>query len=121
MFDYVDFKCSCPTCGEEVTGFQSKDGVCLLETVKPWQVCKFYSYCKRCGTRIEYNRTDEAPVLNELLVEAITLLSTMPKSPEVNSFLEKTGKYISKDQSWLDGFERTVETKAQAEERWKKS
>jgi len=111
MFDYVDFKCDCPTCGAEVKGFQSKDGVCLLTTIKPWETCRFYSSCKECKTRIEYMRADEAPVLNELLVEAITLLGGMSKSPEVVEFLDKAGKYISEDKAWLEDFEMRFETK----------
>lgn len=56
MFDYVDFKMKCPGCGEEVAGFQSKDGNCYLETVKPTDVNNFYDACKKCGGWIEFTR-----------------------------------------------------------------
>lgn len=55
MFDYVVFEVPCPNCGKTVKGFQSKDGDCLMETVKPWTVSNFYTSCT-CGTWIEYRR-----------------------------------------------------------------
>lgn len=60
MFDHVDFIVECPTCGKLVNGFQSKSGNCLLDTVNFSEVDNFYSYCKYCGTWIEYNIKEES-------------------------------------------------------------
>jgi hypothetical protein len=54
MFDYVDFECDCPSCGEKVTGFQSKDGPRELRTLKPWYVNNFYTSCSKCKRWVEY-------------------------------------------------------------------
>lgn len=56
MFDYVDFKMKCPGCGKDVGPFQSKDGECYLETIKPVDVNNFYESCKNCDGWIEFNR-----------------------------------------------------------------
>ena len=55
MFDYVNFKMVCPSCGTETSNFQSKDGKCWLETVEPDAVDEFYTMCS-CGTWIEFSR-----------------------------------------------------------------
>jgi len=54
MFDNVDYKCDCPKCGSSVSGFQSKDGDCVLETIKPGSVYNFYSSCNNCGVWIDF-------------------------------------------------------------------
>ena len=58
MFDYVNFECECPICGEKVIGFQTKDGPLLLETLEPLDVNNFYSNCSNCGAWIEFYDTD---------------------------------------------------------------
>jgi len=55
MFDWINFVDVCPTCGITVTGFQSKDSSCQLNTLEYWEVNNFYSYCPKCKTKIEYN------------------------------------------------------------------
>ena len=56
MFDYVNVVIPCPKCGEEISGFQSKDERCSLEVIDPTQVANFYSSCPKCGTWVEYIR-----------------------------------------------------------------
>lgn len=69
MFDYVNYEMKCPTCGETVTGFQSKSGPCLLITVDPWSVDNFYSSCKKCGTWIEYESGTWENYINEICID----------------------------------------------------
>ena len=54
MFDYVRFSTPCPTCGAELNKFQSKDGVCELDTLNCWEVEEFYDYCSDCKTSVLY-------------------------------------------------------------------
>jgi hypothetical protein len=58
MFDHVEFEAPCPTCGVAIRNWQSKDGPCLLETLKPWQVTRFYQACRECGSWVEYRRPE---------------------------------------------------------------
>ena len=55
MFDYVHFEMDCPHCGAKLTGFQSKDAYCAMETIEPDIVTNFYSSCS-CGAWIEFTR-----------------------------------------------------------------
>ena len=55
VFDWVKFKTKCPNCKKLVTGFQSKDGYCLLESIDFRKVNNFYTSCDNCNTWIEYN------------------------------------------------------------------
>lgn len=55
MYDNIDFECVCPVCHSKVTGFQSKGGDRLLNTLQPTDVSNFYSDCDKCGCWIEYN------------------------------------------------------------------
>ena len=48
MFDNVEYKYDCVQCGKPLDDFQSKDGPCELETIKPEQVLEFYASCKHC-------------------------------------------------------------------------
>ena len=54
MFDNIEYECDCPTCGQRVTDFQSKDGDCALDNLKPEQVTTWYSSCDKCRTWIEF-------------------------------------------------------------------
>jgi hypothetical protein len=54
MFDYVKFSCKCPNCGEEISGFQSKDSSCLMDEIEFNQVDNFYTSCGKCGAWIEF-------------------------------------------------------------------
>jgi len=53
MYDDVEFEMSCPSCGEKVSGFQSKDGPCLLLKVNVSQIRNFYTSCSKCSTWID--------------------------------------------------------------------
>lgn len=56
IFDYVAFEMDCPTCGEKMKGFQTKDGDVYMKTVNWWEVNNFYDYCEKCGTWVEFHR-----------------------------------------------------------------
>ncbi len=56
MFDYVNFEMDCPKCGRNVSGFQTKDLACQLDTVEPDGLINFYSSCPGCKTWIEFVR-----------------------------------------------------------------
>ena len=62
MFDDVNFKAKCPTCGANMSGFQSKDGYCVMETIEPDTVNSFYSNCRKCKTWVEFIREPEVKV-----------------------------------------------------------
>ena len=50
MFDWVKYdEGKCPKCGEALSGWQSKDGPCVLAELEPWQVDNFYTSCDNCG------------------------------------------------------------------------
>jgi len=53
MFDYINYTTKCPSCGEELKGFQSKDGPCTLSTLEPYDVKNFYTSCSNCHTWVE--------------------------------------------------------------------
>jgi hypothetical protein len=54
MFDYVRYEAPCWKCGTTLTDFQSKDGNCYMETVRPEEVQTFYSDCPKCKVWNEY-------------------------------------------------------------------
>ena len=54
MFDYVNYECICPVCKSKVSGFQTKDGDCVLDTLQPTSVLHFYSSCDKCGCWIDF-------------------------------------------------------------------
>ena len=56
MFDYVHFEMDCPTCGEKVNSFQSKDSNCFMETIEPDTLQNFYAPCRKCQSWIEFTR-----------------------------------------------------------------
>lgn len=56
MYDDVKYETICPVCHAKVDGFQSKDGGCLLDLLKPSQVNNFYTHCQKCGCWIKYTR-----------------------------------------------------------------
>lgn len=53
MFDYIKYKAPCWKCGKELTNFQSKDGDCVMDTIQPSVVNRFYDSCN-CGAWNEY-------------------------------------------------------------------
>jgi endogenous inhibitor of DNA gyrase (YacG/DUF329 family) len=55
VYDYVDYPPqACPRCGTMVSGWQSKDASCMLETVPVSQVRHFYANCPECGRWMEF-------------------------------------------------------------------
>ena len=54
MFDYIEHEANCRKCGEHLTGFQSKDGPCDLNTLRPEEVDSFYTNCSKCGERHDF-------------------------------------------------------------------
>jgi len=54
MFDHVVYESLCGKCGKPLSGFQSKDGPCLLETLKPIDVESFHTDCRNCGAWHDY-------------------------------------------------------------------
>lgn len=53
MFDYILYQDKC-SCGEELEGFQSKDGPCTLDTLNPEDVRSFYTSCTKCNKWYNY-------------------------------------------------------------------
>lgn len=64
MFDYVDYKMPCPSCGKELKQFQTKDKHCVFEHYGPWEVDNFYTSCP-CGEWIEFNKKGSQEVFEE--------------------------------------------------------
>jgi hypothetical protein len=56
MFDYVNFKTPCPTCGTLLMDFQSKDLGCDMVMREPDELIHFYDSCHTCGTWVEFYR-----------------------------------------------------------------
>ena len=56
MFDYVNFKMPCPSCGAGVDGWQTKDSTCSLELVEPDSLTRFYASCPGCNAWLEFSR-----------------------------------------------------------------
>lgn len=55
IFDYIkDFKCPCPSCGNEISEFQTKDGDVYLREVTFNSVTEFHQLCA-CGEWVEFN------------------------------------------------------------------
>ena len=55
MFDYVNFKMKCPSCGVDIGSFQTKDQECELAMLEPDSLVNFYTFCT-CGNWIEFSR-----------------------------------------------------------------
>lgn len=56
MFDDITGTLPCQHCGQDVSGFQSKDGPCVLASLTPEQLfeeagsgARFYTSCRACG------------------------------------------------------------------------
>jgi len=95
LFDHVNFETECPVCSHKVTGFQTKDSICCLETVEPWTVRNFYSSCPNCDTWIEYTFNHEhIENVKCLLDHAVSLLKRLrdvvceQDIEEINNFLD---------------------------------
>lgn len=58
----------CPECGEDVTGFQSKSGPCMLENIDWRLLPNFYTECQNCSHWLEINV--EPPIFELKMVHA---------------------------------------------------
>lgn len=56
MFDYVHFEMPCPSCGEMIRNFQSKDDDCIMATIEPDGIGNFYASCHHCRQWVEFYR-----------------------------------------------------------------
>ena len=54
MYDLVSYKDNCRRCNAELTGFQTKDTECMLETVHPSETRRFYTSCDKCDLWHEF-------------------------------------------------------------------
>lgn len=119
MCDYIDYTCHCPHCGHKVSGFQSKSGPCMSETLKPWAVFSFYTSCTNCRTWIEYTRKDsvsgnffedghKAVKLLIEIQEQFLNLNPLTKDSDISKrlseFLTKT-VYPKDDISWISDYQ----------------
>lgn len=77
MFDHVRHEEPCPTCGEPLTGWQSKDGDCLLEEVEPLDCVEFYTICWKC----------------DLFVERSQKRSPLPRAKSIDDFKLNTRRF----------------------------
>ena len=64
MFDYVDYRGPCPECGDELVGWQSKDGECVLSILTPQQARNFYTICLTCGAWVDADSGEVIDVSN---------------------------------------------------------
>jgi hypothetical protein len=57
MFDYISHvpEVKCRKCAEPLSGWQSKDWSCLLETIPFWYVENFYTSCNKCHEWHEFD------------------------------------------------------------------
>lgn len=56
LYDIVTFEIKCPTCGVEISQFQTKESDCELGKSDWHKVNNFYALCGKCGTWIEFTR-----------------------------------------------------------------
>ena len=57
LFDYVDHRMKCPTCGTQIYEFQTKDRPWPeLEKLNPLDLLNFYAFCPECRTWVEFTR-----------------------------------------------------------------
>jgi len=79
LYDHLRFKIACPTCGEPMEDFQSKDGACCMETLEITDVDNFYSSCDKCRTWVDYKRKEGKKDSYQTLMEAKQLLMSVLK------------------------------------------
>ena len=63
VFDWVDFACSCPSCGARVEGFRTKDLCNQADTVDFRIANHFYAEC-HCGAWIDFIRKPAVGINN---------------------------------------------------------
>ena len=64
MYDNIEYEANCLQCGNRLSNFQSKDGPCRLENLKPNAVDSFYTNCEKCSTRNHFTVERECTVKN---------------------------------------------------------
>lgn len=70
MFDDVKYEAPCPVCGDPLTGWQSKDGPCVLDRLTPVELAnvsgdvgrhgrnaRFYTSCAKCDAWVDITIT----------------------------------------------------------------
>lgn len=80
MFDYVNFTAPCWKCGTVMTRWQSKDVLCGLETLEPWEVQHFYESCSTCFAWNEYKVVRDGPVPPKPVVPYHVVLVKRPEN-----------------------------------------
>lgn len=66
MFDDIKYEAPCPVCGDPLTGWQSKDGPCVLDCLTPAELANvsvsgtrrgksalFYTSCDKCDAWVD--------------------------------------------------------------------
>jgi hypothetical protein len=71
MFDYVQFEDTCPKCNQPLSDFQTKDNDCVLDTLHPQDIERFYTSCEHCNLWIEYKVHKTFTLIIERFVEGI--------------------------------------------------
>ena len=69
LFDDIDFEIECPNCKTKMDDFQSKDGQCLMHTLKFWEVNNFYAGCPECNTWVEYTLKNKSRPNRKLTIK----------------------------------------------------
>lgn len=76
MFDYVvmppDYEC--PYCGAVGLEFQSKSGLCVLDTTEFTHFNEFHTSCPSCGEWVQYVRRNAEPPTMKTLREQYMLV-----------------------------------------------
>ena len=98
MFDYINIAVKCPNCGEEMSGFQSKDGRCSLGHVEFWEVDYFYDSCQECNTWVRFQIKEN--VRKELPITAYEMYSTTEKDSN------EIYKEHNPEEYFIDGLEK---------------
>jgi hypothetical protein len=80
MYDHVDAPpITCPKCGKKISGWQSKDAGCDLDTVSIKDVREFYSSCP-CGIWAQYNLKRPVSVtMDDFVLNTYDMTTTEPK------------------------------------------
>ncbi len=87
MFDWINFKASCPKCGKEVSGFQSKDGNRMLGYLEFWQVDNFYSYCEDCDAMVDYVlKEDKRKQIDDIMKQVEDSIEKIRKSFTIDDY-----------------------------------
>lgn len=82
MYDYIDIVIKCPNCSSLIDRFQSKDGNCMMENLKYYEVSHFYSACHECKKWIDVYINPEFKIhipTDQYIVEVDGIQTTLDK------------------------------------------